>query len=69
MSRYFFHVKRGRSIAVDKVGVDLADLAEAVEQARRRGREIAAREALRAVTPERGTIVIDEGLADARAAV
>jgi hypothetical protein len=34
MPRNFFHVKRGRSIAVDKVGVDLADLAEAVEEAR-----------------------------------
>jgi hypothetical protein len=42
------------------VGVKLTNLAEAIEEAGRRGREIAAREALSAVAPEPGIIVIDE---------
>jgi hypothetical protein len=60
MPRYFFHVRRGRAVAIDKVGVELTNLAEAIEEAGRRGREIAAREALSAVAPEPGIIVIDE---------
>ena len=60
MPRYFFHVRRGRVVAIDKVGVELTNLAEAIEEAGRRGREIAAREALSAVAPEPGIIVIDE---------
>ena len=60
MPRYFFHVRRGRSTAIDKVGVELASLAEAIEEAGRRGREIARREAPNAVQPEPGMIVIEE---------
>ena len=60
MPRYFFHVRRGRAVSIDKVGVELTNLAEAIEEAGRRGREIAAREALSAVAPEPGIIVIDE---------
>lgn len=32
MPRYFFHVKRGRATVVDKVGLELADLDEALEE-------------------------------------
>jgi hypothetical protein len=61
MPRYFFHVRRGQMTVVDKVGVELADIGEAVKEAARRGREIATRESLNAVASEAGMIVIDEG--------
>jgi hypothetical protein len=60
MPRYFFHVRRGRAVSIDKVGVELASLAEAIEEAERRGREIAVREATSAVVSEPGMIIFDE---------
>ncbi len=61
MPRYYFHVKRGRATVLDREGVELADIAEAAKEAERRGREIAVRDALSAVPPSAGVIVIDEG--------
>jgi hypothetical protein len=60
MPRYFFHIRRGRAVSIDKVGVELTNLAEAIEEAGKRGLQIAAREALSAVAPEPGMIIIDE---------
>ena len=54
MPRYYFHVRRGQMTVVDKQGVELADNVEAVQEAERRGREIA--------TDEAGVIIVeDEG--------
>jgi hypothetical protein len=61
MPRYFFHVKRGEVTVFDKVGVELADIAEAATEAARRGQEIAARDAAQAGASGVGLIVIDEG--------
>jgi hypothetical protein len=44
--RYFFHLKRGQVIVLDQEGVELAGLEEAEREAVRRGREIAARDAV-----------------------
>ena len=60
MPRYFFHFRRGQMTVADKIGVELADLAEAVQEAGRRGREIATREGLSTAASEPAMIVIDE---------
>jgi hypothetical protein len=44
MPRYYFHIKRGQVIVLDQEGTELVDLAEAAEEAVRRGREIVARD-------------------------
>src|SRR5262245_54870159 len=58
MSRYFFHIKRGRVTVLDHVGVELADLADAEREATRRAEEIVLREGLNAVTQRTGAVVI-----------
>jgi hypothetical protein len=60
MQRYYFHLKRGQVIILDHVGVELADDAAAVEEAAKRGREIATREALSGQVPSGGVIIIDD---------
>ena len=60
MPRYYFHVKRGQVTVLDHEGVELAHIAEAKNEAVRRGREIVAREAPNAGPPTSGMIVIDE---------
>jgi len=52
MPRYYFHVRRGQMTVVDKQGVELADNVEAVQEAERRGREIA--------TDEAGVIIVED---------
>ena len=52
MPRYYFHVRRGQMTVVDKQGVELADNVEAVQEAERRGREIA--------TDEAGAIIVED---------
>ena len=47
--RYFFHFKRGQMTILDQEGVDLAGITEAAEEAARRGRAIATRDALKSV--------------------
>ena len=49
MPRYFFHLKRGQVTILDQEGLALADIEEAAAEAERRGREIAARDALQGV--------------------
>jgi hypothetical protein len=44
MPRYYFHVKRGQLTVLDHDGVELLDLAEAEQEALRRGQEIVARD-------------------------
>ena len=52
MPRYYFHVRRGQMTVVDQEGIELADNFEAVQEAERRGREIA--------TDEAGAIIIED---------
>lgn len=60
MPRYFFHVRRGEVTTMDTVGVELAGYAEAVREARKRGRDLAARETANGRSPVGGTIIIDD---------
>src|SRR5215813_10621357 len=52
MPRYYFHVRRGQMTVVDQEGIELADNSEAVQEAERRGREIA--------TDEAGAIIVED---------
>ena len=61
MPRYYFHVKRGQVTILDQLGVELADIDEAANEAARRGQAIAARMTLTGNPPTDGTIVIEEG--------
>jgi hypothetical protein len=60
MHRYFFHFKRGQMTILDQEGVDLADITEAAEEAVRRGRAIAARDALKSVPFSTGMIIVED---------
>jgi len=52
MPRYYFHVRRGQMTVVDQEGIELTDNVEAVQEAQRRGREIA--------TDEVGAIIVED---------
>ena len=52
MPRYYFHVRRGQMTVVDQEGIELTDNVEAVQEAQRRGREIA--------TEEVGAIIVED---------
>ncbi len=54
MPRYYFHVKRGQLTVLDHEGVELLDLAEAEQEALRRGQEIVARDGPK----DRGRIIV-----------
>ena len=54
MPRYYFHVKRGQLTVLDHEGVELLDLAEAEQEALRRGQEIVARDGPK----DRGSIIV-----------
>ena len=60
MPRYYFHIRRGQDTIVDRSGIELADIEEAAKEAARRGRAIAAREALNGIRGDAGMIIIDE---------
>jgi len=60
MPRYFFHFKRGQMTILDQVGVELADVTEAAEEAVRRGRNILARDALKSVPFSTGVIIVED---------
>jgi hypothetical protein len=61
MPRYFFPVRRGQVTEVDRVGVELADIGEAVKEAMRRAAEITRREASSGVALKPGVVLIEEG--------
>jgi hypothetical protein len=50
--RYYFHVRRGQMTVVDQEGIELANNVEAVQEAERRGRQIA--------TEEAGAIIVED---------
>ena len=58
---FFFHLKRGRVVILDQVGLELPDMEEAAKEAARRGREIAKRGPLQGVAGG-SVIVADEQL-------
>jgi hypothetical protein len=60
MPRYFFHVRRGQLTVIDREGIELTDFAEVAREAARRGREVAAREALKGIPLQGGFIVVDD---------
>jgi uncharacterized protein DUF6894 len=60
MPRYFFHVRQGQVTTMDTVGVALAGYAEAVKEAKKRGPDLAARDALSGRMPIEGTFIIDD---------
>jgi len=60
MPRYFFHFKRGQMTILDQEGVDLAGITEAAEEAARRGRAIATRDALKSVPFSTGKIIVED---------
>ena len=61
MSRYFFHLRRGRATIQDNEGVELADIEAATNEAERRAQVIAAQHALQGVTSEGAAIVVVNG--------
>jgi hypothetical protein len=58
MQRYYFHVKRGPMTVFDREGIELPDIAEAVEEATRRAQAIVLRERLNAVPQGTGMVII-----------
>ena len=52
MPRYYFHVRRGQLTVPDQEGMELANDVEAVQEAARRGRQIA--------TDEGGAIIVED---------
>jgi len=42
MPRYYFHIKRGQVVVLDREGLELSGMAEADKEATRRGQKIAA---------------------------
>jgi len=62
MPRYFLHVRWGQATILDRQGVELANIDEAVKEAARRGRDIAALDTRKGVAPSGGVIIIDDDL-------
>jgi len=59
MTRYFFHVRRGRLIILDHCGVELADFAEAAKEAVRRALKMD--ETSAAVSESKDVVLVDDG--------
>ena len=60
MHRYYFHVRRGQLTVIDQEGMELAGDIEVAQEAARRGREIAASEALKGVRSPGGLIIVED---------
>ena len=60
MPRYYCHLKRGRMTIVDRIGVDLVDLAHAIKEGARRALEIEARENLEQGSRHNGAIIVED---------
>jgi Domain of unknown function (DUF6894) len=64
MPRYFFHIRWGQASIFDRQGIELANIDEAVKEAVRRGRDIAALDIRKDVAASGGVIIIDDELRD-----
>jgi uncharacterized protein DUF6894 len=60
MPRFFFHLKRGQVTILDQEGLELADIVAATQEAARRGREIAIRDALPGIVSGAVIVIADE---------
>jgi hypothetical protein len=58
MPRYFFHVKSGQLTVLDREGVELADIANAVKEAAQRAQEIVLKDVLQGVCAVSRLIII-----------
>jgi len=58
MPRYFFHVKCGQLTVLDREGVELADIANAVKEAAHRAQEIVLKDVLQGVCAVSRLIII-----------
>jgi hypothetical protein len=56
--RYFFHVKRGQMTILDQEGIDLANLAQAEEEAVHRAQQCLADDACNGAPVSRGIIIV-----------
>ena len=64
MPRYFFHIRWGQASILDRQGIELANIDEAVKEAVQRGRDIAALDVGKDVAASGGVIIIDAELRD-----
>jgi hypothetical protein len=55
--RYYFHTRQGRATMLDHDGLDLADLQEAVREAKRRASAIASTDTLNGY-PSRSLVIV-----------
>ena len=62
--RYFFRIRWGQATILDRQGIELANIDEAVKEAMRRGRDIAALDIRKGVAASGGVIIIDDELGD-----
>jgi Domain of unknown function (DUF6894) len=67
MVRYYFHVRRGEAAVLDREGVELADLAEAVGKLRE-AIHIEASEPLKVVPSTSGAVIVEAEPPGARGA-
>jgi Domain of unknown function (DUF6894) len=58
MPRYFFHVKSGQLTVLDREGVELADIANAIKEAAQRAQEIVSKDVLQGVSAVSRMIII-----------
>ena len=58
MPRYFFHVKRGQVTVLDQEGIELANSAQAEEEAVRRAQQCLTDDALNGRPVSRGMIIV-----------
>jgi hypothetical protein len=60
MSRYYFHVRRGRLTVLDHGGIELADTMDAEVEAVERAQRLVNGEPLNGASASRGIIVADD---------
>jgi hypothetical protein len=66
MPRYFFYIRWGQATILDRQGVELANIEEALEEAVRRGRDMAAPDIRQGIAPRGSVIIIDDELGTVR---
>jgi hypothetical protein len=66
MPRYFFYIRWGQATILDRQGVELANIEEALAEAVRCGRDMAAPEIRKGIAPMGGVFIIDDELGTVR---
>jgi len=62
----FFFIRWGQATILDRQGIELANIGEAVKEAVWRGRDIAALDIRKGIAPSGGVIIIDDDLETVR---